>query len=269
MKLLCNLYRVTPAGFYAWRKRGVCARIKDDARLLVKIREIFDGAKETYGSPRIHAVLQQRGIRVGEKRVWRLMRDAGMRTRGWQPHKSKAGTRRFFGELPNRQLDLVTKRPNQIWVGDITYLKVGGCWRYLAVVLDKHSRRVVGWRMGKRKDIGLTLAAFNDAVTKRHPERGLIFHSDRGTEYAAYAYRDHLTRLGVVQSMKRPTVITDNAYAESFFRSLKAEVFRGRRFETDGQVLAALKAYIPHYNRTRLHSSLGYRSPADFERMAA
>jgi transposase InsO family protein len=266
---LCSLYKVTPAGFYAWRKRGVCSRIKQDQKLLVQVRSIFDGSKETYGSPRIHAVLRNRGVRIGEKRVWRLMRDAGMRTRGWQPGKSKAGTRRFFGELPNRQLDLVTSRRDQIWVGDITYVRVGTTWRYIAVVLDKHSRRVIGWRLGKRKDLSLTLAAFNDAVTRRNPERGLIFHSDRGTEYAAYAYRDHLTRLGIVQSMKRPRFITDNAHAESFFRSLKAEVFRARRFDTDSQVLAALKGYIPHYNRTRLHSSLGYHSPIDFERMAA
>jgi transposase InsO family protein len=269
VRLLCELYKVTPAGFYAWHKRGVCQRIRDDSKLLGQIREIFDGSKETYGSPRVHQVLRKRGIRVGEKRVWRLMHEAGMRTRGWQPRKSKAGTRRFFGELPNRQLDLVTSRPNQIWVGDITYIRVGSSWRYIAIVLDKHSRRVVGWRMGKRKDLALTLAAFNDAVLRRHPERGLIFHSDRGTEYAAYAYRDHLTRLGVVQSMKRPSVITDNAHAESFFRSLKAEVFRERRFDTDHQVRAALKGYIPHYNRTRLHSALGYVSPIDYERAAA
>lgn len=260
---------MTPAGFYAWRKRGVCERIRNDQKLLVQIREIFDGCKETYGSPRIHAVLKKRGIRVGEKRVWRLMRDAGMRTKGWQPHKTKAGTRRFFGELPNRQLDLVTKRPNQIWVGDITYIKVGTSWRYVAVVLDKHSRRVVGWRMGKRKDLGLTLGAFNDAVAKRQPQRGLIFHSDRGTEYAAYAYRDHLTRLGVVQSMKRPTVITDNAHAESFFKSLKTELIRERHFDKEGQVRAALKRDIPYYNRTRVHSALGFRSPINYERLAA
>lgn len=260
---------MTPAGFYAWRSRGVCPRIRSDVKLLAQIRSIFDGSKETYGSPRIHAALRNRGIRVGEKRVCRLMRCAGLQARGWKPWRSKAGTRRFFGELPNRQLDVVTSAPDQIWVGDITYIKVAGSWRYLAVVLDKHSRRILGWRFGKRKDLALTMAAFNQAVVRRQPERGLIFHSDRGSEYAAYAYRDHLASLGIVQSMKRPKVITDNAHAESFFRSLKAEVLGERRFDTDSQVLAVLQRYIPHYNRTRLHSALDYRSPIDFERLAA
>src|SRR6185369_16937338 len=113
--------------------------------------------------------------------------------------------------------DLTTSRPNQIWVGDVTYFKVQGRWRYFAVVLDKHSRRLLGWRYGKRRDLALTAAAFNDAVLRGQPERGLIFHSDRGIEYANYAYRDRLAGLGVVQSMKRPRVITDNAHAESFF----------------------------------------------------
>jgi putative transposase len=269
VKLLCELYDVTPAGFYAWRKRGISKRVLEDQRLLRQIRSIFDGNDGTYGSPRIHATLRKRGFRLGKKRVCRLMKGAGLQARGWRPRRSKAGTRRFYGELPNRQLDLVTSRPDQIWVGDVTYIKVAGAWRYLAIVLDKHSRRILGWRFGKRRDLSLTTAAFNDAMLRRRPKHGLIFHSDRGVEYAAYAYRDHLARLGIVQSMKRPKVITDNAHAESFFRSLKAEVFRERRFESDSHVLAALQRYIPHYNRSRVHSALGFRSPIDYERLAA
>jgi len=148
-----------------------------------------------------------------------------------------------------------------------TYLKVANRWRYLAVVLDKHSRRVLGF--GKRRDLSLTTDAFNQAVVRRQPSPGLIFHSDRGSEYAAYAYRDRLARLGVLQSMKRPRVITDNAHAESFFRSLKAELIQNRPFDTDAQIASALRAYMPHYNRARLHSALGFRSPIDYERSAA
>lgn len=269
MKLLCSLYGVSPAGFYAWRMRGVSQRAREDERLLAQIRAIFDTSSGFYGSPRIHGVLRQRGVCIGRKRVSRIMREAGLQARSWRPNRSKAATRRFFGELPNRQLGLTTTAPDQIWVGDVTYIKVASRWHYLAVVLDKHSRRILGWRLGKRRDLSLTTAAFNDAVLRRQPERGLIFHSDRGVEYAGYGYRDRLARLGVVQSMKRPKVITDNAHAESFFRSLKTELLRGRRFETEAPLRAALQRYIPYYNRTRVHTSLGFKSPIDYERLAA
>lgn len=263
------MYNVSPASFYAWRKRGVCIRAQEDERLLAKIRAIFDASNGTYGSPRIHAVLRQRGISTSRKRVARLMQSAGLQARAWRPNRNKAAVKRFFGELPNRQLDIKTSRPDQVWVGDVTYLRAAGRWHYLAVVLDKHTRRLLGWCLGSRRDLALTTAALNQAVLRRRPAPGLIFHSDRGSEYAAYAYRDHLTRLGIVQSMKRPRVITDNAHAESFFRSLKAELIDRRRFETESEIKAALQSYIPRYNRTRLHSSLGYRSPIDYERLAA
>ena len=260
---------MTPAGFYAWRARGLSARAREDEKLLRRIRSIFEASGGTYGSPRVHAVLRNRGIRISRKRVYRLMRQAGLRARSSRHGRSKAGVRRFFGDVPNRQLQLSTSAPDQIWVGDVTYLKVAGRWRYLAVVLDKHSRRILGWSFGRHRDLSLTTAAFNQAVLRRQPPRGVIFHSDRGVEYAAYAFRDRLARLGFVQSMKRPQAITDNAHAESFFHSMKAEIIHNRRFDTDAQVLKALRSYIPRYNRFRIHSSLGYRSPIDYERLAA
>lgn len=267
--MLCELYRVSPSSFYAWRRRGVCDRTIEDEKLQAKIRAIFDASGGTYGSPRIHAVLRRRGIRVARKRVARLMKSAGLQARAWRRNRNRAAVKRFFGELPNRQLNITTSRADQVWVGDVTYLNVAGRWHYLAIVLDKHTRRLLGWRLGRQRDLALTTAALNQAVTRRRPAPGLIFHSDRGSEYAAYAYRDHLAKLGIVQSMKRPRVITDNAHAESFFRSLKAELIDNRRFDTEAEVRAALQAYIPHYNRTRLHSALGYRSPIDYERLAA
>lgn len=214
-------------------------------------------------------MLRQRGIGVGKKRVCRLMREAGLRARTWRPDTRQTAANRFFGELPNRQQNLVTSRPDQVWVGDVTYIKVATRWYYLAVVLDKHSRRVLGWRLGPHRDLSLTMGAFNDAVVRRQPAPGLIFHSDRGMEYSAYAFRDRLARLGIVQSMKRPAVITDNAYAESFFHSLKSELLWGKRFDTEAQVRDLLAPYIAHYNRTRLHSGIGFKSPIDYERMAA
>lgn len=196
------------------------------------------------------------------------MTAAGLQARAWRPNRNKAAVKRFFGELPNRQLDVTITAPDQVWVGDITYLRAGTRWMYLAIVLDKYSRRILGWRLGWQKDLSLTIGALNQAFVERQPSAGLIFHSDRGAEYAAYAYRDHLTKLGIVQTMKRPRVITDNAHAESFFKTLKAEIFQNPGLDTEETISEAITAYMPHYNNTRLHSALGFRSPVDYETLA-
>ena len=153
-------------------------------------------------------------------------------------------------------------------MGDITYLKVAGAWRYLAVVMDRYSRRIIGWSLGPTKDARLTLAALNRAVFKRRPRPGVIFHSDRGVEYAAYAFRDRLAALGFVQSMNRPREITDNAYMESFFHSMKSDVIHGVSFARDAELTNLLRSYIPYYNGERLHSGIGYSSPIDYEARA-
>ena len=155
---------------------------------------------------------------------------------------------------------------DRVWVGDITYLKVGGIYRYLAVVMDKYSRRVVGWSYGPRKDVKLTLQALERAVRARRPASAIVFHTDRGIEYAAGAFKQRIAELGFTQSMNRPGKVTDNAFIESFFHSMKSEVFHGYRFNDDKEVRAVLKNYLPFYNRDRLHSSLDYVSPATFER---
>jgi putative transposase len=170
-----------------------------------------------------------------------------------------------FHQHPNHQLDRWATGPDQVWVGDITYLKVGPAWRYLAVVLDRYSRRVIGWSLGPTKDARLTLAAFNRAVGHRRPRPGVIFHSDRGVEYAAYAFRDRLARLGFVQSMNRPREITDTAHMESFFHSMKSDVVHGIRFAQEAELRTLLCSYIPYYNRVRLHSGIGYSSPIAYE----
>jgi transposase InsO family protein len=179
------------------------------------------------------------------------------------------GTRRFFGDVPNRVLEVETTKPGQVWVGDVTYLKVGNGWRYLAVVMDRHSRRVLGWRLGERRDLRLTMAALNRAVSRRRLSSGLIFHSDRGVEFSAYAFRARLAALGIVQSMKRPREIGDNAFIESFFHSMKAEAIHARVFADDHTLRETVGSYIRRYNLTRLHSSLGYRSPIDYEKTVA
>ena len=260
---------MTRTGYYAWRGRKPSAHARGDQRLLVRIRGIFEASAGTYGSPRVHAVLQQAGFRVGCKRVARLKREALLKARSARIYRRMPGTRRFFEAIPNRVLGLTTTGADQVWVGDVTYLKSAGRWRYLAVVLDRHSRRVLGWSLGFRRDLTLTLRALNRALARRASQPGLIFHSDRGVEYSAYAFRGRLAALGITQSMKRPREIGDNAFIESFFHSMKADAIHSRTFDGDHALLQTVRQYIRRYNRTRLHSSLGYRSPIDYEHIAA
>lgn len=269
MRALCSRYGVTRSGFYSWRRRCLSSRDRYDASLLVRIRAVFEVSEGTYGSPRIHAALQQAGFRVSCKRVARLMHEAGLKARSARIYRRTVGTRVFFSAIPNRVLDVKTTATNQIWVGDVTYVRSGNQWRYLAAVMDRHSRRILAWSLRPTRDLSLTMAAFNRALRHRRPIEGLIFHSDRGPEYAAYAFRARLAAMGVVQSMKRPRELGDNAFIESFFHSLKADLIHGRTFDTDAHLRSAVDAYIRTYNRSRLHSGLGYRSPIDYERTAA
>jgi putative transposase len=260
---------VARSGYYAWRDRERSDRVRRDERLIGRIRSIFEASEGTYGSPRIHASLQQAGVRVGRKRVARLMREAALKARSFRIYRRMPGTRRFFSAIPNRVLKMKTTAPGQIWVGDVTYLKSGGCWRYLAVVMDRHSRRVLGWSLGLRRDLTLTLDALNNAQRRRQARSGLIFHSDRGVEYSAHAFRARLAALGITQSMKRPRELCDNAFIESFFHSMKADTIHARTFDDDRTLRRVVNRYIRRYNSTRLHSSLGFRSPIDYENIAA
>jgi transposase InsO family protein len=267
--MMCRLYGVTRAGYYAWRSRERSERERQNEALAAEIREVHAESRGTYGSPRVHRALRKRGHRVGKNRVARLMRRHGIKARVATIRYTSPSIQRFFDGALNQQLDLELERPDQVWVGDITYLKVGAIYRYLAVVMDKYSRRVVGWSYGPRKDVALTLRALNRAVASRRPERGLVFHTDRGTEYAGAAFKQRLVELGFVQSMNRPGKMTDNAFIESFFHSMKTDIYHGVRFIDDSELRNALKNYVPFYNEARLHSSLQYVPPATFEQRAS
>jgi putative transposase len=269
VKTLCVRYGVTRAGYYAWCQRAPSARSRRDDKLIKRVRAIFDASAGTYGSPRIHFSLQAAGFKVGRKRVARLMRKELLKARSARIYRRTPGTRRFFGSIPNRVLELKTTAPGQLWVGDVTYLKSAGRWRYLAVVLDRHSRRVLGWSLGLKRDVKLTLNALNRALLRRRPQSELIFHSDRGVEYSAYAFRTRLAALGITQSQKRPREICDNAFAESFFHSMKSDVIHDRVFDDDFTLNVVVSRYLRRYNRTRRHSSLGFLSPIHYERRAA
>lgn len=265
---MCRLYGVTRAGYYAWRSRERSERERQNEALIEEIRTAHAQSRGTYGSPRVHQVLRRRGHQVGRHRVARLMRRHGIKARVATIRYTNPSVQRFYGSIPNQSLDLELKRPDQVWVGDITYLKVGAVYRYLAVVMDKYSRRVVGWAYGPRKDVRLTTTALTRAVRNRRPTRGVVFHTDRGVEYAAGAFKERAAELGITQSMNRPGKITDNAFIESFFHSMKADVFHGNKFDDDATVRSLIKDYLPFYNRARLHSSLNYVPPATFEEQA-
>jgi putative transposase len=265
--MMCALYGVTRGGFYAWQSRQPSARMTEDARLTERIRQVHQQSRGYYGSPRVARQLSCEGEAVGRRRVARLMRSAQLQGRSARRyHRSMVRQRAFFASVPNQLRAQVVLAANQVWVGDVTYLKVAGQWRYLAVVMDRHSRRILGWSLSTRRDAGLTSDALCHSVRKRRPPPGLMFHSDRGIEYAAFEYRDQLARLGIVQSMNRPGRMNDNAHMESFFHSLKAEDLHGRRFDDDHQLRQAIRSYIAFYNQQRLHSALRYLPPVAFER---
>jgi putative transposase len=236
--------------------------------LTTAIARVFARHQQRYGSPRIYRELIRTGWTVSRRRVARLMRAAGLRAKAVRGYRVKAGIRARFAQHPNRVWTAKVTRQNQVWVGDITYLRLADGWRYLAVVLDHHSRRVLAWTLSRRRTARETCRVLAAALRHRRPPRGLIFHSDRGTEYMGAAFCAFVARHGLEQSasVRGPS---DNARAESFFHSLKAELTRGVSFPTETTLRQALRSYIGYYNAGRLHSALEYRSPIAFERRTA
>lgn len=271
VRYLCNWLGVSRSGYYAWRSRQQSQHAADDRKLLEHIRQVFKRSQERYGSPRVHQALRRSGIRVSRKRVERLMRDAGLAARVSRLYRRTPGIERFYARHRNLRIDGCPPTDiNQLWVADLTYIKVNRQWRYLAVVMDGYSRRVLGWSLGRNKTAELTRQALRHALRLRRPDPGLIFHTDRGVEYGAHLIQTELQRHGYRASMDRPGRCTDNAHMESFFHSLKAEVVHGIQFDSEAQLRATLTQYIGEfYNYRRLHSALGYCPPAEYEHRAA
>jgi len=266
---LCALFGVTRAGYYAWRQRPASPRLEQDRELLMIMESVFKRSGGTYGSPRLHRALAVQGHRISRRRVERLMRAGGLKARVMRVYRRKAGTHRWFGQHPNRVKRTLATRPDQIWVGDVTYLPVGRRWWFLVTILDQYSRRVLSWRLGSVRDARLTRAAIDAAVRRRRPEKGLIFHSDRGSEFVGSGFSQFLATHGMFQSTTRGGSPDENAHIESFFHSLKADVFHGERFRDVGELRHHLNQYVRYYNQRRMHSALQYHTPVDYERRAA
>jgi transposase InsO family protein len=267
VETMCRVLEVSRSGYYAWKKRPEPAKRKQDARLAVEIVSAHQRSRGIYGSPRVHRDLKARGLRVGRKRVERLMRESGLRGRAKRRFVCTTDSNHALPVAPN----LLDRRfevdaPNRVWVGDVTYIPTANGWLYLAVLLDLFSRRVVGWATSATNDRALALAALETALKHRRPPDGLLHHTDRGSPYASADYQAALARRGIVASMSRTGDCYDNAVAESFFATLKAEHVDHEDFPSREVARASVADYIEHfYNPARRHSSLGYVSPIEFE----
>jgi putative transposase len=268
VRVLCRMLQVSRAGFYAWQARPPAPRAQADERLGLEIAAIHAESQRRYGSPRIHAELVHRGCRTSRKRVARLMRVHGLVARRRRRFCVTTQSRHPFPIAPNvlaRQFERAV--PDQAWVTDITYIPTGEGWLYLAVILDLCSRFAVGWAMSERITDDLTLDALGLALARRRPPRGLLHHSDRGSQYASGDYQRALAQHGIVCSMSRRGDCWDNAVAESFFATLKVELVHDAAWATRAAARTELFEYLElFYNAQRRHSALGYLSPRAFER---
>ena len=265
--VLCAVLSVSRSGFYAWLRRPEPARAAADAALVIDIRAAQKLGRGAYGSPRVHAELQAKGARVSEKRVARLMRENGLRARQKRRFRRTTDSNHAVPIAPNvLQRDFEPEAPNQSWATDVTYVHTAEGWLYLAVMLDLFSRRVVGWAASATNDCALALAALHRSLSARSPQGGLVHHSDRGSPYASQAYRQTLEDHGIIPSMSRTGDCWDNAVAESFFASLKAELVDDARYATHSAALESIGDYIDNfYNPLRRHSHLDYLNPIEYE----
>ncbi len=271
--LMCRALEISRNALYAWRQRRThrLARDRADGAIATQIQQIHEASRATYGSPRVHAKLRRDGVRISRKRVERVMRAAGLRgkiRRRWRNTTNSNHALPLAPNTLNRQFS--AESSDKVWAVDITYIWIAGDFVFLAVVLDLHSRMVVGWALEDHLRTELVLKALSMALGARVPATDMLHHSDRGCQYASTSYREQLERHGIQASMSRRGNCYDNAVVESFFGTLKQELVHGARWMTIGEARAAIHDYIEvFYNRQRLHSALGYRTPAEVDKLSA
>jgi len=270
VRTLCAVLGVSPSGYYAWRGRRPGRRALDNARLLQRIEQMHVQTREAYGAERLWQALRREGEHCGRHRVRRLRRAHGIQTKRRQRFVRTRGGYQRIPAAPNRLTwPFASPVADQVWVADITFVPTRAGWLYLAAVLDLHTRQIVGWAMGERADQALASAALAMALGRRQPRPGAIHHSDQGCQYTSGAYQAQLKAAGLQPSMSRKGMPYDNAAMESFFSSLKHELTHHERFATHDEAKRRLFDYIEvFYNRQRLHSSLGYRTPVEQDRLA-
>jgi len=267
---LCRLLGVSRSGYYAWGARPESERVGEDRALLTRIEAIHRESREAYGAVKTWRSLRAQGVPCGRHRVARLRRQAGIEAKRKRRFRVTTQSRHSFPVAPNvLDRSFAVAQPNRVWVGDITFIPTRAGWLYLAVLLDLYARRIVGWAMSPYIDRELVTQALVMALQRRRPKPGLIHHTDQGRQYATGSYRQRLIEHGVEPSMSRKGDCFDNACAESFISTLKNELTHHLQFNTREEARTAIFEYIEvFYNRQRLHQTLGYLSPAEFERRA-
>ena len=272
VRLMCAVLEVSPAGYYAWRDRPVSACAASNSALLAEIRQVHHDSGRRYGSPRVHAVLRTQGRGASRGRIERLMRRYGIRAIMAPPRRVRTtDSRHDLPIAPNLiARDFAAAAPNRVWLADITYIPTAQGWLYLAAIMDLFSRKIVGWAMRDHMRVELVSSALTMAIQQQRPEAGLIHHSDRGVQYASYDYRAVLSAADITASMSRKADCYDNAPMESFFHTLKTELVHHRQYQTRAEAQRDIFAFIEgFYNRTRLHSAIGYIAPIEMELKAA
>lgn len=265
---MCQVLGVSRSGYYAWKRCPESSRAREDRRLTELIERAHQRSRAIYGAPRIHLDLREQGERCGKNRVARLMRQAGIRSkvaRKFRRTTDSSHSLPVAGNLLNQNFHVTA--PNAVWVADITAIHTREGWLYLASILDLYARTVVGWAMDGSMTRQLTLDALEMAVKRRRPAAGLIHHSDQGVQYAAHDFQRRLKEHGILCSMSRRGDCYDNAVVESFFHTLKTELVHHHQYRSRNEARASIFDYIEtFYNRQRRHSSIGYRTPMEFER---
>jgi len=264
---MCKTLEVSRSGYYAYKSRPKSKRELEREKLLNEIKIIFKSSRELYGSPRITAALLSKGIQCNKKRIARIMHSNGIKAKTVRKYKATTNSKHKLpvaNNLLNQKFEV--KHPNKVWTGDITYIWTKKGWLYLAVVLDLYSRRVVGWHIDNYMTKELVIKALKKAVVSRKLNPNIIFHSDQGIQYASNEFRAVLGKEGIEQSMSRKGNCYDNAVSESFFHTLKTELIYFEKYDNREDAKLSIFEYIEiYYNRNRIHSSIGYMSPTQFE----